>query len=66
MVRELTVSIDAKLEKEMSECPEVDWAEVIRNAMKKIHKLPRNLRGVHCSNRKSTGAREMRSYPIRK
>ena len=60
MVRELTVSIDAELEKEMSEYPEVDWAEVIRTAIKKMHTLPRNRRDVHCSNRKSTGTREMR------
>jgi hypothetical protein len=38
LVRELTVSIDAELEKEMSAYPEVDWAEVIRNSIKKyIH-----------------------------
>jgi hypothetical protein len=35
LVRELTVSIDGELEKEMSEYPEVDWAEVIRNAIRR-------------------------------
>lgn len=35
MVCELTLRIDAELEKEMSEYPEVDWAEVIRNAIRK-------------------------------
>ena len=42
MVRELTVRIDSELEKELSEYPEVDWAEVIRNAIRKCI----NCRGI--------------------
>lgn len=34
MVRELTVTIDDELEKDMSKCPETDWADVIRKAIK--------------------------------
>lgn len=39
MVRELTVVIEDELEKEMSRYPEVDWAEVVRKAIKEyIHR----------------------------
>ena len=50
MVRELTVSIDAELEKEMSEYPDADWAEVIKNAIRKY---------IHCR-----GIAEMYTAPI--
>lgn len=33
MARELTVSIDSELEREMSKYPEVDWDKVIRKAI---------------------------------
>jgi hypothetical protein len=33
LARELTVSIDSKLEREMSKYPEVDWSKVIRKAI---------------------------------
>ena len=38
MVRELTVTIDDELEKDMSKCPETDWADVIRKAIKECLK----------------------------
>jgi hypothetical protein len=34
LVRELTVRIDAELEKEMSAFPEVDWVEVVIKAIR--------------------------------
>lgn len=34
MVRELTVTLDDELEKEMSKCPEINWADVVRKAIK--------------------------------
>ena len=34
MAHELIVTIDDELEKEMSRCPETDWADVIRKAIK--------------------------------
>ncbi len=34
MVRELTITIDDELEKEMSKCPQIDWAVVLRKAIK--------------------------------
>jgi len=38
LIRELTVVIDNELEKEMSKYPEVDWAKVVRKAIKEyIH-----------------------------
>lgn len=33
MTRELTVSIDSELEREMSKYPEVDWSKVVRKAI---------------------------------
>jgi len=38
LVRELTVTIDDELEKDMSKCPETDWADVIRKAIKECLK----------------------------
>jgi len=35
LVRELTVNINSELETEMSKYPEVDWAEVVRDAIRK-------------------------------
>jgi hypothetical protein len=34
LVRELTITIDDELEKEMSKCPKVDWADVLRKAIR--------------------------------
>lgn len=34
MVRELIVTIDDELEKEMSKYPEVDWADAVRKALR--------------------------------
>ena len=33
MARELTVSIDSELERQMSEYPELEWEKVIRKAI---------------------------------
>jgi hypothetical protein len=38
LVRELTVTIDDELENEMSKCPETDWANIIRKAIKECLK----------------------------
>jgi hypothetical protein len=39
LVRELAVVIDDELEREMSKYPEVDWAKVVRKAIKEyIHR----------------------------
>lgn len=34
MVCKLTVTIDDEIEKAMSKCPEIDWSDIIRKAIK--------------------------------
>jgi len=34
LARELIITIDDELEKQMSKCPETDWAVVVRKAIK--------------------------------